>query len=241
MLKCAGVNDPANALITGEQAMKRFEGLAKKIKKMSTAQVVGLAAGISAGVFIVWMTLTTLVWGILQLAGVRFSLWEMLEAVSTAAAVAQVFGGGVVALVQLTESVDNRNLGIYNDVFEKMMSDENIEARRWIYQQLPPFTPQGMSALSADDRQAVKRVLNSFDHLGFLVQQDWVTAEPVVHWVSPMVVKAWDKLGPYVDHETQRRREPDYYEAARMLAKVCQEWRRTHIPETEIVWAKDSL
>lgn len=208
---------------------------------MSTAQVVGLAAGISAGAFVILIILTMIVWGILQIAGVRFSLWDMLEAVSTAAAVAQVFGGGIVALVQLTESVDNRNLGIYNDVFDKMMSEDNIEARRHIYQQLPAFTPQGMSSLSADDRHAVKRVLNSFDHLGFLVQQDWVTAEPVIHWVSPMVVKVWDKLGPYVDHEAQRRREPDYYEAARMLAKVCQEWRRTHVPDSAIVWEKDAL
>jgi hypothetical protein len=221
--------------------MKQIEGLAKKVKKMSTAQVVWLAASISAATFIIWMILSIIVWGILQIAGVRFSLWEMLEAVSTAAAVAQFFGGGVVALVQLTESVDNRNLGIYNDVFEKMMSDDNIEARRWIYQNLPAFTPQGMSAISPEGQVAVKRVLNSFDHLGFLVQQDWVTAEPVIHWVSPMVVKVWDKLGPYIEHEVQRRKEPDYYEAARMLAKVCQEWRRTRVPDSEIVWVPDAL
>src|SRR5687767_4983183 len=132
-------NYPRRFSIYGGENRIMFERWARRIKKMSTAQVVSLAFTISISVFAIWTFLAALVWGALQILGVRFSYWEMLEAVSTAAAVAQVFGGGVVALVQLSESVDNRNLGIYNDVFEKMMSDENIEARRWIYQQLPPL------------------------------------------------------------------------------------------------------
>jgi len=218
-----------------------IEDWAKRIKKMSTAQVVGLALSISIFTFLAWMVLTTIVWGFFQSIGVRFDLWQMLEAVSTAAAVAQVFGGGVVALVQLTESVDNRNLSIYNDIFEKMMSDENIEARRWIYQKLPPNPQQGISNLSPEGQSHVKHVLNTFDHLGFLVQQDWVTADPVILWVSPMVVKVWDKLGPYIEYERQRRREPDYYESARLLAEHCQQRRKLKVPDSEIVWLNDAL
>jgi hypothetical protein len=116
-----------------------FERWAKRIKKMTTAQVVSLAFSISVGVFALWTFLAAIVWGTFQIIGVPFNYWQMLEAVSTAAAVAQVFGGGVVALVQLTESIDNRNLSIYNAVFEKMMAEDNIEARRWIYQDLPPL------------------------------------------------------------------------------------------------------
>jgi hypothetical protein len=208
---------------------------------MTTGQVVMLALTISVVTFVVWIGLAVVVWGFFRIIGVRFDLWGMLEAVSTAAAVAQFLGGGVVALVQMTESVDNRNLGIYNHIFEKMMSDENIEARRWIYQALPPNPEEGLSSLDPVGASHVKHVLNSFDHLGFLMQQDWVTAEPVIHWVSPMVVKVWEKLGPYVEYEAQRRREPDYYEAARQLAARCQDWRRIHVPGSQIVWVEHPL
>jgi hypothetical protein len=218
-----------------------FERWAKRIKKMSTAQVVSLAFTISISVFAIWIFLTGIVWGTLQIFRVPFSYWEMLEAVSTAAAVAQVFGGGVVALVQLTESVDNRNLGIYNAVFEKMMSEDNIEARRWIYQELPPLSERGMSVIDPKGQVHIKRVLNTFDHLGFLMEQDWVTAEPVVHWVSPMVVKVWEKLGPYIEHEVRRRNEPDYYESARSLADRCKKWRVQQGHDRETVWLGDAL
>jgi hypothetical protein len=218
-----------------------FERWAKRIKKMSTAQVVSLAFTISISVFAIWIFLTGIVWGTLQIFRIPFSYWDMLEAVSTAAAVAQVFGGGVVALVQLTESVDNRNLGIYNAVFEKMMAEENIEARRWIYQDLPTLSERGMSVIDAKGQVHIKRVLNTFDHLGFLMEQDWVTAEPVVHWVSPMVVKVWEKLGPYVEHEVRRRNEPDYYESARALADRCKKWRVQKSLDRDITWLNDAL
>jgi hypothetical protein len=218
-----------------------FERWAKRIKKMSTAQVVSLAFSISVGVFVVWTFLAAVVWGTLQIVGVRFNYWQMLEAVSTAAAVAQVFGGGVVALVQLSESVDNRNLGIYNDVFEKMMSDENIEARRWIYQQLPPLSDKGMGVVDSVGQAHMKRVLNSFDHLGFLMQQDWVTADPVIHWVSPMVVKVWEKVGPYVENEIRLRNEPDYYESARELADRCKKSRARRSIDHGTVWLENAL
>lgn len=218
-----------------------LNNLSKRAKKMSTGEVIWLAAMISIVTFVGWISLAIIVWGIFQLIGVRFNLWDMLEAVSTALAVAQFLGGGIMALVQLTESVDNRNLSIYNDVFDKMSSDEAIEARRWIYLNLPPNPEEGLSKLDPVGQAHVKHTLNTFDHLGFLLEQDWVTAEPVIHWVSPMVVKVWEKLGPYIEYEVQRRREPDYYQSARELAHRCGEWRRTRIPDSQIVWVDNAL
>ncbi len=220
---------------------KWLEALARRAKKMSTAEVIGLAATISFVTFAAWVTLAVGVWGFFQALGVRFSLWDMLEAISTAFAVAQFLGGGIVALVQLTESVDSRNLNVYNDVFAKMMSDENIEARRWIYLHLPDNPEQGLASLDPVGQAHIKHILNSFDHLGFLLQQDWVTADPVIHWVSPMVVKVWEKLGPYVEYEARRRGEPDYYEAARELARRCIEWRRIKVPGASITWVENAL
>ncbi len=223
--------------------MKQWiERLAETVKKMSTGQIILMAATISIISLGLWFLLNLTVWGFFQLIGVRFSLWDMVEALSAAAAVAQVFGGGVVLLAQLGESTDNRNLGIYNDIFARLMSEVDIEARRWIYQNLPDDPQAGLASLPPEGREHVKRVLNSFDHLGFLIQQDWITSDAVIKWVSPFVVKAWKKLGPYIEYELSHRPgEPDYYESARELARRCQQYRQQNMPPGEDVWRPDAL
>jgi hypothetical protein len=213
-------------------------------QNMTTGQVVQRAVTFSAIGFVVWVALTALIWFILRLAGVDFEFWPMLEALSTAAAVAQFFGGGVVALWQLRDSADSRNLGIYNDIFEKLMSSENIEARRWIYINLPDDPQTGIDDIDEDGQRHVKNVLNSLDHLGFLLEQDWITGEgedAIIKWVSPFVVKCWARLEPYIDFEAARRHEPDYYDSIRKLAERCIAWRKTNLPEARITWVGKSL
>jgi hypothetical protein len=59
--------------------------------------------------------------------------------------------------------------------------------------------------------------------------------------MNPMIVKAWAKLEPYVEYESRKRGEPDYYQHARELAVRCREWRTHNLPNTEINWIKDAL
>ncbi len=214
------------------------------IQNLSTAQVIRRAILIAVMSLIGWVIFCGFLWGVLQALGIHFDFWPMLEALSTAAAVAQFLGGGIVALWQLRDSVDSRNLSIFNEIFNKLMSDREIEARRWIYTQLLADPSAGVSALSAEGQEHIKHVLNSFDHLGFLLERDWITAEAedaIIKWVSPMVVKVWAKLGPYIDYEVKRRNEPDYYENVRYLATRCQEWRAKYLPEAEINWINGAL
>jgi len=213
-------------------------------QNMSTAQVIRRAAVIAIISMIAWIAGCAILWGIFQIVGIRFDFWPMLEALSTAAAVAQFLGGGIVALWQLRDSADSRNMSIFNDVFSKLMSDREIEARRWIYTQLPDDPGAGLASLSPEGQEHIKHVLNSFDHLGFLLERDWITAEgegSIVKWVSPMVVKTWAKLGPYIEFEAKRRNEPDYYENVRFIAKRCIEWRTRNMPGAEVTWVDGAL
>jgi hypothetical protein len=213
-------------------------------KTMTRSQVIRRALIIGALGFIAWLGLAYALWNILKLFGLQPDFWPMLEALSTAAVVAQFFGGGVVALSQLRDSADSRNLGIYNDLVEKLMSDETIEARRWIYLNLPDDPQIGLDGLNPDGQRHVKRVMNTLDHLGFLLEQDWITAEgeeAMIKWVSPFVVKVWAKLGPYISYEANRRHEPDYYVNIRLLAEECIAWRQTNLPEAQITWVDKAL
>ena len=213
-------------------------------QNMTTGQVVRRAIIIAIFSLIGWVVLCFILWVGLRTFGFEVDYWAMLEALSTAAAVAQFLGGGIVALRQMRDSVDSRNLSTFTEIFNRLMSDQEIEARRWIYTQLPDDPAAGMGNISREGQEHIKHVLNSFDHLGFLLEQDWITREAenaVIKWVSPMMVKVWAKLGPYVDYESRRRSEPDYYENVRFLAKRCQQWRAQFVPDSPVNWVKDAL
>ena len=107
-----------------------------------------------------------------------------------------------------------------------------------IFQQDPE---EGVLKLTPEGRAAVKQVLNSLDRIAFLTQADWVPEEMVMPWMNPMITKAWAKLGPYVDYESRRRNEPDYYRYARRLAERCIAWRAKNLPDARITWVDNAL
>lgn len=92
--------------------------------------------------------------------------------------------------------------------------------------------------MTPEGHAAVKQVLNSLDHIAFLTQAGWIPEEMIMPWMNPMVVKAWARLAPYVEYESRKRREPDYYQHARELAERCREWRKRNVPNAEIAWIK---
>ena len=222
----------------------------QNLQDMSPRQIITLAATVSLLFLVGWVGIIALLWLVFGLTGIDGNFWSSVEGLSSAATLATVVGGGIVVLAQLVESIDSRkreiaatNLEAYNNIFDQMMSDLNIEARRWIYQNLPEDPREGLGSLTEVGRSHVKLVLNSFDRLGFMLQQDLISSEAIVGWVSPFVVKTWVKLKPYVDMEIARRNEPDYYEAAAYLAERCLEWRREHVPGAadEFIWLRDAL
>jgi hypothetical protein len=59
--------------------------------------------------------------------------------------------------------------------------------------------------------------------------------------MNPMIVKTWIKVGPYVEFESERRNEPDYYIQVRRLAEQCVAWRKSHLPDAQITWIDEAL
>lgn len=179
-------------------------------------------------------------WLLLLAVGISSNLWDMMAGVSTAVAAAAVFGAGFVAYRELGELANSRHIEIADRLFSELNSPENIEARRWIFQHLPPDPERGIPSFTPEERDTVKRVLNSLDRVAFLTQSGWIPEEMVMPWMNPMIVKAWTKLEPYVRYEGERRQEPDYYEHARALGERCLMWRAKNLPESEITWIDDA-
>jgi hypothetical protein len=196
---------------------------------------------VTAAGFLGWLLSLALLWLFLEAAGFSVDFWAMTEALSTAVAAAAVLGAGFVAYRELSEVASSRHMEVADRLFHELNSPENIEARRWIFQKLPADPAEGIPSLPSEGRAAVKRVLNSLDRAAFLTQAGWIPEEMIMPWMNPMIVKVWSKLGPYVEYESQRRGEPDYYQHARRLAERCRAWRARNLPERESRWVEDAL
>ena len=164
-----------------------------------------------------------------------------IESLSTALAAAVVLGAGFIAYREISEVANSRYMDIADRLFEELNSPENIEARRRVFQNLPENPEKGLKKMNAKDRDAMKKVLNSLDHVAFLTQSGWIPDELVMPWMHPMIAKSWEKLGPYVLYERQRRNEPYYYQYAGKLAERCKKWRIAHLSETTTKWIDDAL
>jgi hypothetical protein len=188
-----------------------------------------------------WLFGLLFLWLFLRSVGISVDFWAMTEALSTAVATVAVLGAGFVAYRELAEVASSRHMEVADRLFEELNSPENIEARRWIFRNLPDDPQEGISSLTPEGRASVKRTLNSLDRVAFLTQAGWIPEETVMPWMNPMIVKAWIKLKPYVDYESRRRNEPDYYEHVRHLAERCLSWRTKNLPDAKITWVDDAL
>jgi hypothetical protein len=196
---------------------------------------------VTVGALALWAVLLFLLWGILTLAGLSVDLRTLSEGLSTAVTAAAVLSAGYAAYRELSELSTARHIDVADELFKELNAPESVEARRWIFRNLPDDPEEGLRTLSAEGQATIKRVLNSLDRVAFLTQAGWIPERMIMPWMNPMVVKVWAKLGPYVEYEGRRRHEPDYYEQARELAERCVAWRRERLPGAEVTWVEDAL
>jgi hypothetical protein len=211
-----------------------------KISQSKHVTLFAIIAITAVGLFC-WLGVLLFLWLVLRVLGVSADFWAMTEALSTAVAAAAVFSAIFIAYRELDELDTSRHLQVADRLFEELNSSENIEARRWVFQNLPTDPSEGISSMTPTGRAAVKRVLNSLDRVAFLTQAGWIPEDMIMPWMNPMIVKAWAKVEPYVEYESARRREPDYYKHARELARRCVAWREKNLPNAEIIWLDDAL
>lgn len=207
----------------------------------SGRRTLGVALAITVIAFAAGMAALFLAWGFLRLLGDTSDVWAMIEAVATALAAATVFGAGVFAYLELAEQSKGRYITVADRLFDELNEPENVCARRWVFQHLPPDPAVGLAQMSEEELDRVKRVLNSLDRVAFLTQAGWIPDDLILPWMNAMVVKAWVRLKPYVMYERERRREPDYYHQVDDLAARCETWRRAHLPDAEITWVDHAL
>ena len=197
---------------------------------------------ITSTAFLVGLVAIFIFWTILKIAGISTDYWLMVEAIATAIAASAVLGTVFVAYRELSEVYNSRYIDVANKLFDELNSNENIEARRWVFKNLLDDPAEGVKSMSPEGRDAVKKVLNSLDHVAFLTQAGWIPEDLIMPWMHPMIAKSWFKLKPYVEYERQRRNEHYYYMYASNIAERCINWRKNNLPDNDkVLWVKDAL
>jgi hypothetical protein len=218
-------------------------------EKWSGKQTIVYMALGTALAFLLWLLVVYVLWRALQGAQVAANYWVMVETLSTALTAAAVIGGGIVAYRQLVEGASTRYIDVADRLFDELNSQENVRARGWIFKNLSiekeileemadkirngeefdigeEKLGEILQAIKNNDgKEYVKQTLNSLDRVAFLTQSGWIPEEIIMPWMNPMIVKSWLRLKSYVEHEREKRKEPDYYEDAGKLGDRCVVWR----------------
>ena len=201
-------------------------------------KTIGIFIIVTLVVFLLWVISAFLIWRLFDSLALSDNIYVAIEALSTALAVGTVFGAGYFAIQELSESSKTRYMEIADKLFIELNSQENIQARKTVYQ-LGAFNPD--ASLNLQQRQAIKKVLNSLDRVAFLTQKGWIPDEIVMPWMHPMIAKSWDKLEPYVIFQRNQRGESYYYEHASELAQRCFAWREKNQIQNQVNYIDEEI
>lgn len=205
------------------------------------SMTLALFLAITIGCFLLWILGLSILAFLLKSLGFQIDVFAMIESLSIALAAAAAFGAGFIAYRELSEVAASRHMDIADRLFDELNTEENIEARRRVYQDLQADTEDGLKNMTPAQQDAIKRVLNSLDRVAFLTQSGWIPDDTIMPWMHPMIAKSWEKLEPYVLYERARRNEPYFYRYVGELADRCRAWRERNSAEVDVNWVANAL
>jgi hypothetical protein len=116
---------------------------------LSTKALMGVMLLLTGFSFMLCLGLTVVAWKISPVfIGEAPDFWTMVEAFSTILGAATVVSAGLIAVWQLREASSSRHIAVVDRLFDEMNSKENVDARRWVYQELPDDPSQGIQGLT---------------------------------------------------------------------------------------------
>lgn len=106
--------------------------------------------------FLLWIGILLALWAVLRAAGVATDFWPMAQTLTSTVTMVSILAGSILAVRQLSEAASNRHLAVADRLFEELNSPENIEARRWIFHNLPADPEEGSRTLTPEGQAAIK-------------------------------------------------------------------------------------
>lgn len=211
------------------------------INKWARSHPLLTALGIFVVVFLFMALANLVIWVILRSMGVSSEFASIINSFSSLVTTAAVFSAGYIAYGELAELSQGRHLEVADRLFDVLNSEESIEARRWIYQNLEDSFDYDHNEVFKNSQKYIKHTLNSLDRVAFITRFGYVSDDDIMPWLHPMIIKSWVKLKPFVLAERERRGEPLYYMEAEKLAERTTSWCQKHHIPVDIKWVDKAL
>jgi hypothetical protein len=81
----------------------------------------------------------------------------MAQGLTTMATMTAILSGSIIGYRQLSLATSSRHMAVADRLFGELNSPENIEARRWIFQNLPADPVEGSRSLAPEGRAGETR------------------------------------------------------------------------------------
>ncbi len=135
---------------------------------------------------------------------------------------------------QFTQQKKEHRLHETLTMFEKLQREEMVEARRYIYENLPETIER------LDDRQLIihiqktEKTFIAFTHVSYLLQEEYIDKEPILENYWAVIWKCWKK-GEGIIAWIRKRRGDEYLSKFEGLFRLSEEYRaRKQLPEPKI-------
>lgn len=119
-----------------------------------------------------------------------------------------------VAWRQLSRMRESNMLPVTLDMFREFRTHEFRAAMRYLVEDLwtehPPGTT-GITALPDDARARLTEVISYFNNVGLLLHQGIVDERVIQGFMGGSLLRAWDRVAPYLRVERALRDDPIFY------------------------------
>ena len=102
--------------------------------------------------FLFWIGGLFIFWLLLNLFGATVDFWAMVKSLSTAVAAATVLSAGFIAYRELRAQDISRYIEVADKLYNELNSQENIDARRWVFNNLPSDPKSGLLDMTDEGR-----------------------------------------------------------------------------------------
>ena len=148
--------------------------------------------------------------------------WTAVTAIFTGLTFVVLALAGFYAAFQLREMSRNRTLEALNQIHSELHSVQAKLDRGILYKtRLDDMSASELKNLSDEDRAAVERVADSWQHVGLVARYHLIRRDILFEYFASALLFSYRKLRNYIA-ETQTQRGPVYGKHVVWLAKGCE-------------------
>ncbi|UCH85924.1 MAG: hypothetical protein JSU97_05105 [Dehalococcoidia bacterium] len=151
------------------------------------------------------------------LLGLQADTWQAIEAIAVSVGVGVAIVGLAalgVAVYQLREERKARQLEALTSIMEQLTAVAGVETGLW----LETLDAESVAKLAGSDREKALSIVYAYNRAGFLLDQGFISAKPILKLFGQGALRYWERLLPFI---RQRRNEPGHEREGLHYQRLC--------------------